>query len=177
MATLKVPVTKDDHIQGNENALITLVEYGDYQCPYCGTAFAIIKGLQSSFGKDLRFVFRNFPLQEVHPYAKVAAEIAEFAGEKGLFWEMHDLIYENQENLGMPLLIELTQTIGLPIKDLEIALENEKYVSKIQKDFLGGVRSGVNGTPTFFINGNRYNGPIEYDDLFSAIDSILKSLK
>lgn len=171
---LKVPVAKEDHVEGNEQAAITLIEYGDYECPYCGNAYAVIKEVEKHFKKDLKFVFRNFPLKEIHPYAKVAAEVAEFAGEKGHFWEMHDLIYENQENLGMPLLIELTQTLGLPIKDLETALENGTFDAKIQKDFMSGVRSGVNGTPTLFINDQRYNGNVEYNELIAAIYSLLR---
>ena len=177
MSTLRVPLTKEDHIQGNETAFVTLIEYGDYQCRYCGTAFTVIKEVQHHFSKKLKFAFRNFPLEDIHPYARIAAEIAEFAEEKGHFWEMHDLIYENQEHLGMPLLIELTQTLGLPVKDLEVALENETFLAKIQKDCLGGVRSGVKETPTFFINENRYKGKIKLNDLIQAIDSILVNQK
>lgn len=175
MTTLKAPVTQEDHTEGSENALITLVEYGDYECPYCGEAYGVVKQIQEHFKGKLRFVFRNFPLQEVHPHAKVAAEIAEFAGEKGHFWEMHDLIYENQEQLGMPLLIELTHALNLPVKDLEVDLENGTFVPRIQKDFMSGVRSGVNGTPTFFINGERHNGGFEFEDLVAAIEKLEKN--
>jgi protein-disulfide isomerase len=104
---LKDPISDDDHIQGNKNAQITLIEYGDYECPYCGRAYPVIKRLQEHFGTQLRFVFRNFPLTEVHPFANPAAECAEYAGSQGLFWEMHDLIYENQLSLNIELLFEL----------------------------------------------------------------------
>lgn len=173
MSILKVPVTSEDHIRGDVNALITLVEYGDYECPFCGMAYPIVKMVQKYFDKQLRFVFRNFPLTEVHPHAEVAAESAEFAGDNGRFWEMHDLIYENQKRLSSSLLRELTETLGLSVRDLELAIENNVYKPKIKKDFLGGVRSGVNGTPTFFINEHRYNGAVKFEGLISAIDSIL----
>lgn len=177
MNTLKAPVTQADHIQGNVKAPITLLEYGDYECPYCGLAYFTIKRVQKHFGKKLRFVFRNFPLAEVHPHAEIAAEVAEFAGDKGRFWEMHDLIYENQSDLSLALLIKLTTVLKLSPSELENALEMGKYRNKVKSDFLGGVRSGVNGTPTFFINDQRYNGAFEFKDLVYAIDqSILIKL-
>ncbi len=169
MATLKVPVTTEDHSQGNEKALITLVEYGDYECPFCGRAYPIVKELQRYFGDRLRFVFRNFPLTNIHHFAEVAAETAEFAANHYRFWEMHDLIYENQESLSLPLLSELAQTLKLSVSDLELALENRTYEPKVKKDFLGGARSGVNGTPAFYINGTRYNGPVEFEDMVAAL--------
>lgn len=167
---LKVPVTADDHIQGEMNAPITLIEYGDYECPYCGMAYPIIKRVQKHFGKQLKFVFRNFPLTEVHPHAEIAAETAEFAGSRGHFWEMHDLIYENQEALSLELLVELAENLGILPIDLKNTLENRTFETKIRNDFIGGVSSGVNGTPTFFINDHRHNGPFEYQDLVFAID-------
>jgi protein-disulfide isomerase len=167
---LKVPVTDNDHSQGDENAPITLVEYGDYECPYCGLAYPIIKRVQKHFGERLKFVFRNFPLIEMHPHAGIAAETAEFAGEHKRFWEMHDLIYENQESLNTEFLFELAERLGLSRTDLKNRFENHTYEPKIRNDFLGGVRSGVNGTPTFFINEHRYNGSLEFKDLVHAID-------
>ena len=112
MATLKVPVSPDEHIQGAENAAVTLVEYGDYQCPFCGSAYPIVKKLQKKFGDQLRFIFRNFPLAQIHPFAEPAAETAEYAGAKGQFWEMHDRLYENQSRLDGPLFFELAQVLG-----------------------------------------------------------------
>ncbi len=172
MATLKVPVTHKDHIQGNEKAWITLVEYGDYECPFCGMAYPIVKQLQTHFGEQLRFVFRNFPLSEMHPYAEPAAEAAEFAADSDLFWQIHDLIYENQEDLSIPLLLELGESLGLSAEDIAEAIENKAYAKKIHDDFLSGVRSGVNGTPTFFINDRRYNGPFEFEEMVSAIEAV-----
>lgn len=173
MATLKVPVTSEDHMEGSEKSSITLVEYGDYECPHCGTAYPIVKQVQTHFGKQLRFVFRNFPLTEVHPNAEVAAETAEFAAVHDRFWEMHDLLYENQQQFSLPLFLKIAESLELPQDELSEALENQTYAPKIRKDFLGGVRSGVNGTPTFFINGERHNGSFEFEDLVAAIEAVL----
>jgi len=170
MALLKTPVSKDDHIQGNFNAPITLVEYGDYECPYCGNAEPIVKNLQKHFSKQMRFIFRNFPLAEVHPYAMLAAETAEFADSKGKFWEMHDLLYKNQSLLNPELCIKLVQGLKLPTEEYEIAIQNHAFEEKIKRSFMSGVRSGVNGTPTFFINEQRYNGPAELEEMISAIE-------
>lgn len=173
MPTLKVPVTPKDHIQGDEHALVTLVEYGDYECPFCGMVYPVIKALQKHYGKKLRFVFRNFPLLEAHPHAEMAAEAAEYAGDHGRFWDMHDQIYENQQDLEPELLLQLAEYLELSVDDLEAAIEDKAYEAEIKKDFMGGVRSGVNGTPTFFINDERYNGSYDYESLVSAIDAAM----
>ena len=170
MSNLKVPVNDADHTQGNKNAPITLVEYGDYQCPACALAFPIIKRLQKHFGKNLLFVFRQFPLIEIHPYAEVAAETAEFAGQHNKFWEMHDFIYTHQQELGLPLLFELTQSLNLSETELQFELQNGTFKGKIKSDFLSGVYSGVDGTPTFFINGRKHEGPYDYDTLVEVIE-------
>jgi len=169
MANLRPPVTPEEHFQGPEDAPVTLVEYGDYECPHCGRAYSIIKRVQKHFGKRLRFVFRNFPLSELHPHAESAAETAEFAGARGKFWEMHDLLFENQERLGEPLYLELAEELTLPPEALRQALEKGTYKPRVRADFSSGVRSGVNGTPTFFINGRRHDGPFDYDTLVLAI--------
>jgi len=170
MATLKTAVTPEDHVQGPENAAATLVEYGDYECPHCGHAYGIVKRVQKHFGKGLRFVFRNFPLSEMHSHAESAAETAEFAGAHEKFWQMHDGLFENQERLGGPLYLELAQELGLSPAELRKALEEAKYKDRVRADFSGGVRSGVNGTPTFFINGKRHDGPFDYESLVLAIE-------
>lgn len=172
MSQLKISVTTEDHIQGEENAPITLVEYGDYECPYCGSAYPIVKRLQKHFGKRLRFVFRNFPIVDSHPHAGMAAMTAEFAAAHNKFWEMHDMLYENQESLDLNDLLTYAQSLDISKIDLKKAIENETYANKIRNDFMGGVRSGVNGTPTFFINGNRHNGSFEYEDLLAALEQI-----
>src|SRR5689334_2025118 len=173
MATLKVPVTADDHIEGDEGAPVVLVEYGDYECPHCGHACPIVKRIQKHFGKRLCFVFRNFPLNESHPNAEAAAESAEFAGKAGKFWEMHDAIYENQSELDEVLLLELAERFGLGQDKLQKALEAGTFTPRVEADFMGGVRSGVNGTPTFFINGQRHDGSFEFEELVAAIDGAI----
>ncbi|HEY5802082.1 MAG TPA: thioredoxin domain-containing protein [Lysobacter sp.] len=161
MSTLKNPVGPDDHVQGNADAAVTLVEYGDYQCPYCGEAYPLVKQLQEAFASDLRFVFRNFPIAQLHPNAASAAATAEFAASKGRFWEAHDALYEHQEELGAPLYVELVSRLGLDPAELRDAIQADAFDEKIRGDFNGGVRSGVNGTPSFFINSTRFDGPIE----------------
>ena len=177
MATLKVPIVAEDHAQGPDNAPVTLVEYGDYECPHCGHAHSIVKKLEAHFGKRLRFIFRNFPLSEMHPNAESAAEAAEFAGSHGKFWEMHDLLFENQTRLGGKLFVELAQTLQLPATELRQALAEGTYEARVRADFKGGVRSGVNGTPTFFVNGHRHDDSFDYETLVSAIDQAVGSAK
>lgn len=169
MATLKIPVTEDDHIQGPDQAPITLVEYGDYQCPICRAAYPIVKRVQAHWGNQLRFVFRNFPITNIHPFAEMAAEAAEFASDKGKFWEMHDLLYENQENLSFELIVGLAKTLHLSENELDKAIQEKTYKPKIKRDFLGGIRSGVNGTPTFYINNQRCDRP------FTELNDMIKS--
>jgi protein-disulfide isomerase len=173
MANLKVPVAPADHVLGDENAPVTLVEYGDYECPHCGHAHPVVKAVRKHFGKQLRFVYRHFPLTQIHPYAEPAAEAAEFAGANGHFWEMHDAIFESQDRLSVPLLAELAQELGLSADDLAAALGSAKFAPAVKSQFMGGARSGVNGTPTFFINGYRYDGMVEFEDLVEAIDAAL----
>lgn len=171
--SLRVPVGDKDHVQGGADAKCTVVEYGDYECPHCGHAHPIVKRVQKQFGKKLRFVFRNFPLAEMHPHAESAAETAEFAAEAGKFWEMHDALFENQEQLGSVLYLKLAQTMGLSPQKLREAVEEREFLPRIKEDFSGGVRSGVNGTPTFFINGKRHDASFEYADLVDAIEAAL----
>jgi protein-disulfide isomerase len=177
MSVLQVPVTAADHIQGDPHAPTTLVEYGDYECPGCGIAYPIVKAVQKHFGKRLRFVFRNFPLTQIHPDAESAAETAEFAGAHGRFWEMHDGLYENQASLGLPLYLALARALRLPEETLREALENATFRPKVRSDFMGGLKSGVNGTPTFFINGKRHDGSYDFNDLVAAIDAKLVQAK
>jgi protein-disulfide isomerase len=173
MTTLKIPITSQDHAQGDKKAACTLVEYGDYQCSNCGDAYPMVKELQAHFGERLRFVFRNFPLTKIHGYAQSAAEVAEFAASKGKFWEMHDLLYENQTALGEDLFAELAAQLGLNAGELKKALADKTFADRVREDFSGGVRSGVNGTPTFFINDQRYDGPMDLDSMVQAIEKAL----
>src|ERR1700761_4891700 len=153
MSKLSVAVSAKDHVQGDPHAPVTLVEYGDYQCPSCGQAYPIVKRVQKHLGKKMLFVFRNFPLTQIHPYAEPAAETAEFAAAHHKFWEMHDLLFENQQSFDEGLFLALAQQLNLDSKALAEALESHQFQAKVKTDFSSGVRSGVNGTPTFFING------------------------
>jgi protein-disulfide isomerase len=171
---LKVPVTPQDHRLGPHDAPVTLVEYGDYECPACGMAHPVTKMLTRHFQDRLRFVFRNFPLAQVHPNAQAAAETAEFAAAQGRFWEMHDALYENQAQMGLPLFVALAEALGLSGNELADALADGRYRPKVREDFMGGVRSGVNGTPTFFVNGRRHDGSFSYESLAAAISGELR---
>jgi protein-disulfide isomerase len=174
MTKLKTLVSAEDHAQGPENAEVTLVEYGDYECPHCERAYGVVKRLQKRFGSRLRFVFRNFPLRESHPHAEAAAETAEFAGAHGKFWEMHDLLFENQERMTDALFPELAWKLGLSAEALTTALKDGTFEARVRADFSGGVRSGVNGTPTFFINGIRHDSPAEFMELLLAVDAAME---
>ena len=167
-ATLAAPVGERDHAQGPANAPLTLVEYGDYQCPYCGQADPIVKELQRELGDRLRFVFREFPLAQVHPHAEHAAEAAEAAGAQGKFWEMHDYLYAHQRELDDPYLEQYAGEIGLDMQRFDTEMRGQTYLERVREDFMGGVESGVNGTPTFFINGKRHDGPFDLATLRAA---------
>jgi protein-disulfide isomerase len=167
--SLVIPVSDTDHAQGPADAPVTLVEYGDYQCPYCGAAYHVIKAVQKRLGNKLRFVFRNFPLNQAHPHAELAAEAAEAAGAQGKFWEMHDAIYENQAQLGQALIETLVDRLDLNADTFESDLESRKFQSRVKRDFMGGVRSGVNGTPSLFIDGERYDERWDEEGLTAAL--------
>lgn len=168
---LTLPVSERDHIQGLATAPITLVEYGDYECPFCGEAYPIVKQLQEQLGERLRFVFRNFPLTTAHPHAQNAAEAAETAAGQDRFWEMHDLLFENQEELGDSNLIHYASKLGLDATRFESELSAHTYATRVREDFMSGVRSGVNGTPAFFINGVRYHGSFDFDVFLRALQN------
>lgn len=170
-AALTLPVSEDrDHIQGPAEAAVTLVEYGDYECPYCGAAYPIIKELQERMGERLRFVFRNFPITTSHPHAEQAAEAAEAAAAQGRFWQMHDLLYENQQRLGDEDLRAYAGQLGLEVEPFDQELAEHVHAPRVREDFMSGVRSGVNGTPTFYINGLRYDDSYELDTLLAALE-------
>jgi protein-disulfide isomerase len=167
--SLKYPVSAEDHAQGDADAPVTLLEYGDYQCPYCGAAYWIVKAVQRRLGNRLRFVFRNFPLTQAHPMAQLAAEAAEAAGAQGMFWEMHDALFENQDRLGQELIERLAGQLQLDAARFEADLVERRFKARVRHDFMGGVRSGVNGTPGFFINGERYDGSWDEGPLMAAL--------
>lgn len=170
-AVLTVPVDPDrDHTQGPAAAPVTLVEYGDYECPYCGAAYPIVKEVQQRMGDRLQFVFRNFPITTSHPHAEQAAEAAEAAASQGTFWEMHDLLYENQKRLRDEDLRGYAAQIGLDLDAFDRELAEHVHAARVHEDFMSGVRSGVNGTPTFYVNGERYDESYQLQTLLAALE-------
>ena len=174
MSKLKPAVNSKDHFQGNENAVIELVEYGDYQCPHCGRAYPIIKSIQEKMGDDLKFVFRNFPLAQIHPNAVHAAIATEAAGLQGKFWEMHDFIFEHQSREDDSSLVRYANILKLNVQQFEADFEKQELAQKVDDDFESGVRSGVNGTPSFFINGEKYNGNWDEEPFLKHLQSLVK---
>ena len=170
--SLKPPVGPQDHVQGNPDAPIDLVEYGDFECPFCGQAYDSVKAVQAALGDDLRFVFRNFPLAQAHPHALAAAQAAEAAGLQGRFWEMHDVLFEHQDMLDEANLLRFAAALGLDMERFARDFASPEVAAKIRADFLSGARSGVNGTPTFFVNGERYDGSWAPQDFIAALSSL-----
>jgi protein-disulfide isomerase len=173
MSALAVPVGAGDHVRGPADAPVTLVEYGDYQCPYCGEGYPVVRALERHFGRGLRFVFRNFPLTQMHPHAQHAAEVAEAAGAQGKFWELHDLLYTHQDALADADLVDYAEAAGADAAAVQQALTAHTFAPRVREDFRGGVKSGVNGTPSFFINGARYDRAHDLASLTEAIVTIL----
>jgi protein-disulfide isomerase len=164
-----LPMAGYDHIQGPLDAPFKLVEYGDYQCPYCGEAHEVIKQIQAQLGDKLCFVYRNFPLEEIHPYAEHAAEAAEAADAQGRFWEMHDTLFENQNALEDEDLAEYAEELGLDAKRLMDEIRRGAHSVRIQKDLRSGEENGVNGTPAFFVNGAPFDGEPSAEELIAAL--------
>ncbi len=167
---LAIPVSNKDHIRGPENAPVTLVEYGDFQCDNCGEAYPIVKELQRRMGSRLRLVFRNFPLVEIHRYAEGAAEASEAAAAQGQFWKMHDIMFENQEALGLEDLRDYATRIGLDVERFMRELTGRMYRERVQQEEASGDKSGVDGTPTFFINGIMHQDSYDVETLLEACE-------
>jgi protein-disulfide isomerase len=168
---LTVPVNENDHVLGPDTATITLVEYGDYECPFCGAAHVSMKELLRVAGDAFQYVFRHFPMSQIHPHALPAAEAAEAAGAQGRFWEMHDLLFTNQDRLGPQNLIGYAQALGLDLERFALEVDQHVHQPRIRQDFMSGIRSGVNGTPTFFISGVRHNDGYDLESLLAAVSS------
>jgi protein-disulfide isomerase len=158
-AHLAVPVNDHDHIAGRRSAPVILVEYGDFECPHSARAHPIVEAAQRYLADDLCFVYRHFPLIEVHPHAQLAAEAAEAAGEQGRFWQMHDTLFRHQNALELDDLLDYATVIGCDATRVAAELAAGTHTERVLNDMRGGVRSGVQGTPTFFVNGVRYDGP------------------
>jgi len=169
---LSAALNERDHILGPENAPLTLVEYGDYECPHCRRAHSVVKALRKAMGKKLRYAFRSFPLSAVHPTAVMAAEGAESAARQGKFWELHDMLFENQDMLGPDAIVVWAQYLNLDMKAFRARIEDGTARAKVREDRASGIRSGVNGTPTMFVNGFRYNGLTEYGELAEYLQSV-----
>lgn len=170
MSKLTPPLNKNDHVLGTPHAPIELVEYGDFQCPYCGAAYPVIKQIKERLDKKLRFAFRHFPLAKQHEYALPAAIAAEAAARQNSFWEMHDILYERQAELSEYAFLEFAEELGLNIPTFKMDLLDPSLAEKVELDFENGIRSGVNGTPSFFINGNKYHGLNDYNPLLMALE-------
>lgn len=178
MSTLLKPhVNSTDHIRGNSNAPLELVEYGDFECSDCGHAYPIIKTIQKELGDDLKFVFRNFPLAQTHPHAVNAAVAAEAAALQNKFWEMHDIILQNQKHLEFEDLLLYAKKIDLDSNQFKDDMQKKALRAKVEADFESGVRSGVNRTPSFFINGLKYEGGRDASQLIYYLKSKLSELK
>jgi protein-disulfide isomerase len=150
---------------------VTLTEYGDYECPYCGAAYPIVQEVRRALGPNLRFVFRHFPLSQAHPHAQRAAEAAEAAGAQGEFWKMHDLLFQNQDALEDADLLRYAVSLKLDEEIFRRELSSGLHTDRVRRDFRSGVRSGVNGTPTFFINGVRHDAPWDLPTLTAALEA------
>src|SRR5258706_14242727 len=168
MSRLTIPIENRDHIRGRTDAPVALLEYGDYECPHCGRAYVILKRIEQEMGDDLLFAFRNFPLSQIHPHAFHAAYAAEAAALQNKFWEMHSMIFEHQDTLDDPHLVMFAGRLGLDRNRFVHDMTSTAVQQHVQEDFMSGIRSGVNGTPTFFINGTRYDGSYEYKFLSDA---------
>jgi NhaA family Na+:H+ antiporter len=169
---LTLPIGDRDHRQGPADAPITLVEYGDYECPYCRSVYHAVKELQEQLGDQLQYVYRHLPLTTVHPHAQLAAEAAEAAAAQGRFWDMHAALFEHDQ-LNEASLIEYAADLGLDLDQFQRDLAEQRYAGKVDQDFRSGIRSGVNGTPTFFVNGERYDGAWDLESLREAVEKPL----
>jgi protein-disulfide isomerase len=170
---LTVPVSARDHVRGPATAPVTLVEYGDFECPFCGAAHNSVNQVMQIIGDRMRFAYRHFPLTQIHPHAQQAAEAAEAAGTQDRFWEMHDLLFEHQDRLGTQYLLAYAAALKLDVERFALELDTHVHVPRIREDFLSGVRSGVNGTPTFFVNGIRHDGGYDLESLLTAVSAAL----
>ncbi len=172
---LTLPVSGRDHALGPSDAPATLLEYGDYECPHCGAAYPIVEALRDRLGDLLQFAYRHFPLSQIHPHAALAAESAEAAGAQGKFWEMHEALFTHQDALDGVHLLRYAAAIGLDVDEFRRDLETHAHAARVKEDFMSGVRSGVNGTPTFFINGLRYDGSRDFETMYAVLTEVAEA--
>ncbi len=172
---LSDPVGPDDHVRGSDHAPVTLVEYGDFECPHCKNASGAVKMLQARFEGQVSLVFRNFPLEEIHAYALQAAHAAECAGAQGRFWEMHDLLFENQPRLGMKELTSYAHALGLDMTRFIADMNGAAYLHRVRAHRQSGDASGVRSTPGFFLNGRIQDVSYGLQSLFDAVEAELRA--
>jgi protein-disulfide isomerase len=172
---LFLPVSERDHVRGGESALVQLLEYGDFECPFCARAHLIEREIEARLGDQLQFVFRDFPLPLAHPHAVMAAEAAECAAVQGGLWPMHDTLFENKDALELPDLIRYAEDLGLDVDRFTQDLLQHRQEARVREDFLSGVRSGVKGTPTFFIDGRRHDRPWDLPSLLGALEERIEA--
>jgi len=172
MPQLNQAVNEHDHIEGPETAPVTLVEYGDYECPDCGDAYPIVKAIQQRFGDRLRFVFREFPLRQ-HPHAQHASEAAEAAGAQGAFWEMHDMLFTHQQQLSDSDLLHMASHLPIDQERFRNDLTSHTFAQRVLADRQSGLEGGVEGTPSFYINGELYDASYDQQTLGSAIEKVI----
>jgi len=169
-----IKVTDDDHIQGDlDKAKITIVEFSDFQCPFCQSFHPTLEKIVSEYGNDVAWVYKHFPLDSIHPNARPAAEASECAAEQDKFWEFAGKLFENQSRLGTDYYKELASELGLNTKKFNSCVDSGKYKDKVESDYQEGVAAGVRGTPGSFINGQPLNGAQPYETVKAAIDSLL----
>ena len=169
-ARLAVLVGERDHVLGLPSAEVTLVEYGDFECPYTKLARPGVRRLRQDFGDRLLFAFRTFPLTRIHPHAQAAAEAAEAAAAQGRYWEMHDLLFDNQWHLEDEDLRRYAQRLGLDLGRFDRELTDHAHAHRVHEDATSGLKSGVRATPTFFVNGLRHDGPSDLATLRTAVE-------
>jgi protein-disulfide isomerase len=160
-----------DHIRGPDDAPVTLVEYGDFECTYCGQAERVIRELLGSFGDDVRYVWRHLPLNDVHPAAQLAAEASEAAAAQGKFWEMYDALLSHQDQLSPRDLARYAADLGLDVDRFRDEVRRRQYAARVSEDVSSADESGVSGTPTFFINGRRHYGVYDIDTLKATVSA------
>jgi protein-disulfide isomerase len=171
---LAIPVTAVDHALGSEHSPVTVVEYGDFECPTCKQAAPAVKLMLERFGARTRFVFRHFPVESAHPNAMHAAQAAEAAGGQGKFWQMHDLLFDNQRHLKIANLREYAQRLELDMPRFIAEMDDEIYLQRVREHMAGATRSHVRGTPTFFINGVIHDVSFGMHALIEGVEAALK---
>jgi protein-disulfide isomerase len=171
----RTAIEADDWVLGRHDALVTMLEYGDFECPYCALARPVLESLVLENPNLVKLVYRHFPIVQLHPHAMTAAEAAEAAGARGRFWEMHDLLFTNQQALLFDDLLSYASAIQLPLDDFASDLRRHVHLEEVRRDYRRGVVDGVNGTPTIFIDGERYDGPRDRDAMAIAIEAIART--